>query len=134
MNDIRHYEITIIINGILEEDAISQLATRTSEFITRNGGDIKKADHWGRRRLAYMINKKVNGYYVQFTVDGPATLISVLDRYFQLEEHIIRYLTLVLEENDLQNREDMRSRMLAEAQAEEERAASTDGGDNDSKD
>ena len=76
MNNTRHYETTIIINGALEEEPIAQVVTRTSEFITRNGGDIKNADHWGRRRLAYPINKKNNGYYVQFTVDGPAELIE----------------------------------------------------------
>lgn len=118
MNNTRHYETTIIINGALEEDNINQVVTRTTEFITRNGGDIKKADHWGRRRLAYPINKKNNGYYVQFTVDGPAELMPLLDRFYQLEEHIIRHLTLQLEDIDLKNREAVRQRALAEAENE----------------
>jgi small subunit ribosomal protein S6 len=119
VNTIRHYETTIIINGALEEEPIAQVVTRTTEFITRNGGDIKKADHWGRRRLAYPINKKNNGYYVQFTVDGPAELVALLDRFYSLEEHIIRHLTLQLDDHDLKNREEVRQRLLAEAEAEE---------------
>ena len=111
-----HYESTIIINGALEEEPIGQIVTRTTEFITRNGGEISKADHWGRRRLAYAINKKNNGYYVQFHIDGPSELVA------QLEEHIIRYLTLQLDETDLKKRDEMRVR-LAEAEAEAARAA-----------
>lgn len=121
MNNIRHYESTIIVNGALEEEPIAQVVTRTTEFITRNGGDIKEADHWGRRRLAYPINKKNNGYYVQFQIDGPAELVAQLDRFYQLEEHIIRHLTLQLEDSDLKNREEVRQRLLAaEAEAAEE--------------
>ena len=119
MNNTRHYETTIIVNGALEEEPIAQVVTRTTDFITRNGGVIKNADHWGRRRLAYPINKKNNGYYVQFTVDGPAELVALLDRFYSLEEHIIRHLTLQLDDNDLKNREEVRQKLLAEAEAEE---------------
>jgi small subunit ribosomal protein S6 len=121
VNNTRHYETTIIVNGALEEEPITQVVNRTTEFITRNGGDIKNVDHWGRRRLAYPINKKNNGYYVQFTVDGPAELVALLDRFYSLEEHIIRHLTLQLDETDLKNREEVRQKLLAEAEAEEAR-------------
>jgi len=126
MNHLRHYETTIIINGALEEDNINQVVTRTTEFITRNGGEIKSTDHWGRRRLAYPINKKNNGYYVQFTVDAAAELMGLLERFYHLEEHIIRHLTLQLEDTDLKNREEMRQRMLAEAAAAAEESDNND--------
>ncbi len=122
MNSMRHYETTIIINGALEEDSINQVVTRTTEFITRNGGTIKKADHWGRRRLAYAINKKNNGYYVQFQVDAGAEMLPLLDRFYQLEEHVIRHLTLQLDDKDLTGREEVRQKMLAEAEADENAA------------
>jgi small subunit ribosomal protein S6 len=118
VKDNRHYETTVIINGALEEEPIAQVVSRTTEFITRNGGEIKNADHWGRRRLAYPINKKNNGYYVQFTVDGPAELVAQLDRFYALEEHVIRHLTLQLDDHDLKNREEVRQKLLAEAEAE----------------
>lgn len=133
MNNTRHYETTVIINGALEDETITQVVNRTTEFITRNGGDIKNADHWGRRRLAYAINKKSNGYYVQFTVDGPAALVQQLERFYMLEEHVIRHLTLQLDESDLKGRDELRSRLAAEAEAlERERNAAEngEGGDN----
>ncbi len=122
MTSMRHYETTIIINGALEEDNINQVVARTTEFIARNGGEIKSADHWGRRRLAYVINKKNNGYYVQFQVDSMGELIPLLDRFYQLEEHIIRHLTLQLDDHDLKSRDEMRQKMLAESEAEEANA------------
>ncbi len=129
MNITRHYETTVIINGALEDETINQVVTKTTEFITRNGGEIKKADHWGRRRLAYAINKKNNGYYVQFNVDGPAALVQQLERFYQLEEHVIRHLTLQLDENDVKGRDEVRSRLAAEleAQEQERRAAEANG-------
>ncbi|MBS1911860.1 MAG: 30S ribosomal protein S6 [Bacteroidetes bacterium] len=127
--NMKHYETTIIINGALEEEPIMQVVSRTSDFIARNGGEIKNADHWGRRRLAYPINKKNNGYYVQFQVDGPGELIHQLERFYQLEEHIIRYLTLQLDDKDIQSRDEMRQRLLAEAESAEEAAAASENGE-----
>lgn len=129
MNSTRHYETTVIINGALEDEAITQVVNRTSEFITRNGGEIGKADHWGRRRLAYPINKKNNGYYIQYNIDGPAALVQQMERFFMLEEHVIRHLTLQLDDNDLKGRDEVRSRLAAELEAQEqERRASEEGG------
>jgi small subunit ribosomal protein S6 len=105
------------------------------EFITRNGGEIKNTEHWGRKRLAYPINKKHTGYYVQLAVDGPAELAAQLERYFHLEEHVIRYLNLKLEELDLQKREELRLRLEAEAEAEAAAEAEGEGSsDKDSDD
>jgi small subunit ribosomal protein S6 len=130
VNDIRYYETTIVVNGMLEDDAITQVVDQTTEFITRHGGTIKSSDHWGRRRLAYSINKKNNGYYVQMGVEGPGDLVPQLERFFHLEEQIMRHLVLQLTERDLKDREDMKNRLQAEAEAEEA-AAAEEGGDDE---
>jgi small subunit ribosomal protein S6 len=129
--DNRYLEVTVIVNGALEEETIQQVIDRTSEFITRNGGTIKGADHWGRKRLAYPINKKHTGYYVQYGVDAPAALAPQLERFFHLEEHIIRHLILSLTEKDLRTRDEMRARLAAAeaAEAAEEEAAAAAGGE-----
>ncbi len=128
-NDKRRYETTIIVNGALEEDTITQVVDQTAEFITRNGGEIAETDHWGRKRLAYPINKKHTGYYVQFTIDAPAELLPQMERYFHLEEHIIRHLSLKLEESDLRKRELLRQQLEAEAEAAEEEEENKDRND-----
>lgn len=122
MSIAKHYESTIVINGALDDDAITAIVNRVTEYMTRNGAANLAADHWGRRRLAYPIEKKNNGYYVQFEFDGPGEFIHQLERFYQLDEQIIRYLTLTLDEKDLRKRADMRQR-LAAAEAEAEAAA-----------
>ena len=132
MSIAKHYESTIVINGVLDDDTITGIVNRVTEYMTRNGAVNLNADHWGRRRLAYPIEKKNNGYYVQFEFDAPGEIIQQLERFYQLDEQIIRYLTLTLDEKDLRKRADMRQRVAAaeaaalaeleEAQAEEENA------------
>jgi small subunit ribosomal protein S6 len=109
----RHYETTVIINGALEDDNIQQVVERTTDFITRNGGSITNADHWGRKRLAYPINKKNTGYYVRLDIDGPTELSALMDRFFFLEENIIRNLTLRFDAAELKERDETRARMAA---------------------
>jgi small subunit ribosomal protein S6 len=123
VQDKRYFEITVIINGALEEEAITQAGDRIAEYITRNGGTIRSADHWGRKRLAYPINKKHTGYYIQYGVDAGADLSALLERFFRIDENIIRHLILSLTEKDLRNRDEMRARLEAAIAAEEEEGA-----------
>jgi small subunit ribosomal protein S6 len=122
----KYYETTVVVNGMLEDDAIKQVVDRTTEAIARYGGTIKSTDEWGRRRLAYPINKKNNGYYIQFGVEAPGEMVAQMERFFHLEEQIIRHLMLQLDDKDLKNREDMRNRIIAETEAEEAAAAAED--------
>jgi small subunit ribosomal protein S6 len=126
VNVNKYYETTVVVNGMLEDDAIKQVVDRTTEAIARYGGTIKSTDEWGRRRLAYPINKKNNGYYIQFGVEAPGEMVAQMERFFHLEEQIIRHLMLQLDEKDLKNREDMRNRIIAETEAEEAAAAAED--------
>jgi small subunit ribosomal protein S6 len=94
MNPKHTYETTFIVNAALEDATIEPIINSTIEFIQNNGGSITTLDKWGRRRLAYPIQKKHNGYYVYVMYDAPTTLVPQLERYFQLEENVLRHLTL----------------------------------------
>lgn len=121
MSDKRHYETTIIINGSLEEKQISDAVERVGEFIRKHGAEIGTTDHWGRKRLLYPINKKNNGYYVQFTYDAPGEIVAPLARFCRIDDDILRELTLMLTDRDLQKREETRVKLAAaEAAANEE--------------
>lgn len=97
MSAKRSYETTVIINAGLEDIAVDGVINGIVEFIKNNGGEIQTLDKWGRKRLAYPIQKKNNGYYVYFLYESPATLPPMLERYFHLDENIIRHLTVYLE-------------------------------------
>lgn len=94
MNPRRMYETTFIVNAALEDQTIDSIVSNTVDFVKNNGGTITTLDKWGRRRLAYPIQKKHNGYYVYLLFESPASMLPQLERFFQLEENIMRYLTV----------------------------------------
>ncbi|MGA9119380.1 MAG: 30S ribosomal protein S6 [Bacteroidota bacterium] len=93
----RQYETTFIVNASLDDPQIEGVIARVQEVITRNGGAVTSINKWGRKRLAYSINKKTNGFYVNMELDAPGSLLTALDRAYQLDEMILRHLTIVLD-------------------------------------
>lgn len=104
MEQKRLYETTFIINASLDDPQIEQTITRVQEFITTNGGQVTSLNKWGRKRLAYPIRKKNNGFYVVIEFSASGNLVAQLERTYQLDEAIIRYLTVQLDKNALKAR------------------------------
>ena len=61
---MNQYEVMYVIDTALEEQARSELINRFSNLVAQNGGTVDRVDEWGKRRLAYAINYKTEGYYV----------------------------------------------------------------------
>ena len=96
---MNRYELTYIIDTAVEENARKELIEKFSALITANGGEIEKVDEtWGKRRLAYAINDKTEGYYVLVTMKAPSDLPREIERNLEINENILRYLTIKLEE------------------------------------
>ena len=97
---MNRYELTYIIDAALEETARKELIEKFNSLIAANGGEIEKVDEafWGKRRLAYAINDKTEGYYVLVTLKAPAELPREIERNLQINENILRYLFIKLEE------------------------------------
>ena len=97
---MNRYELTYIIDTAVEENARKELIEKFSELIKANGGEIEKVDEafWGKRRLAYAINDKTEGYYVLVTMKAPSDLPREIERNLEINENILRYLTIKLEE------------------------------------
>ena len=100
----RLYESTFIVNAALEDTQIDTVIGRVQELITANGGEVTALDKWGRKRLAYPISKKNNGFYVNIEFKSPAHLVAQLERLYQLEENIIRHLTIQLDKKAIKAR------------------------------
>ncbi|HUH13684.1 MAG TPA: 30S ribosomal protein S6 [Longimicrobiales bacterium] len=97
---MRDYEIVYIFDSALEESRINEKLERFHSLATgENGGEITAVDHWGKRQLAYPIEKKTNGYYVvsQFTTE--TALLPELERNLKLDDDLLRYL-IVLHEGE----------------------------------
>ena len=96
---MNRYELTYIIDTALEETARKELIEKFSSLITANGGEVEKVDEtWGKRRLAYAINDKVEGYYVLVTMKAPTDLPREIERTMGINENILRCLIIKLEE------------------------------------
>ena len=96
---MNRYEMIYIIDTGLEEAARKELIEWVSSLIEKNGGEIEKVDEtWGKRRLAYAIDYKTEGWYVLVTFKAPAELPRELERNLQINENVLRYLVVKLEE------------------------------------
>ena len=97
---MNRYEMIYIIDAALEETARKELIEKISGLIVANGGEVEKVDEtfWGKRRLAYAIDYKTEGWYVLVTMKAPAELPRELERNLQIYENVLRYLVVKLEE------------------------------------
>jgi len=96
---MNRYEMIYIIDTGLEEAARKELIEKVSALISANGGEIEKVDEtWGKRRLAYAIDYKTEGWYVLVNFKAPADLPRELERNLQINENVLRYLVVKLEE------------------------------------
>lgn len=97
MEKARLYETTFIVNASLDDTQVDAVIGRVQDVIVKNGGTANALNKWGRKRLAYSINKKTNGFYVNIEFTAPPPLLASLERSFQLDEMILRFLTLQLD-------------------------------------
>ncbi len=85
------YEVVYIIDPAVEDEARKTLIARFNELITGNGGSVDKVEEWGRKRLAYAIDYKTEGYYVLVNFQAEADLPKELERNLQISDSVIRY-------------------------------------------
>jgi len=88
------YELTYILNPVLDEDKFSELVSHVNKLIEDNDGEIVEVDEWGVKKLAYEIEKKSTGYYVNMYFKAPGDVIEVVERNMRIHDDIMRYLTL----------------------------------------
>lgn len=99
------YECTYIINPVLEDEQIRKAVELVHDLIQKNDGEIDETDEWGLRPLAYDMDGKGNGYFVNLYFHAPAAAIEVIERNMRLNDNIIRYMTLKYDANMLRHRE-----------------------------
>lgn len=100
-----YYELTYIINPVLDEADIKNTVAKFTNFLKDNGATIELVDEWGIRRLAYEIDKKNSGYYVNAYFEGSGDVIVKLERALQIDESVFRYMTLKYDSKMLRHRE-----------------------------
>ena len=89
---MRNYELMCIIQPDLDETAMNGVLDKVKGWITESGGSVDKAEVWGRRRMAYTINKHREGQYVLLNVSMSPTATAGLERNLRFQESIMRHM------------------------------------------
>ena len=92
---MQKYESMVVISTKQDEEAIKGLVEKFSNLISANG-TLVSVDEWGKRKLAYMINKETEGYYVLFTFECEAAFPAELGRVFKITEGLLRTMIIAL--------------------------------------
>ena len=116
---MNQYEAMYIIDASLEESARTELINRFAELVNKNGGQVDRIDEWGKRRLAYAINYKTEGYYVLMYLKGPSDLPKELERNLKISDLVLRYLIVRYEGELPAKREPMKPTAREAAVADE---------------
>jgi small subunit ribosomal protein S6 len=95
---MRPYEVMVIFDASLEEDAVRALVDRFSRQLTAAGAKSVTTDSWGKRRLAYPVRHRNEGYYVVFEASAEPAALSELNRSLTLADEVIRHKVMRLPE------------------------------------
>lgn len=92
MQAVRRYELMLVIRPDAPDDKVASIIDRTTRYVVAEGGQIVKVAPWGRRRLAYPIDRHREGSYHIIVFESPAEAIVELERSLQITEEVLRHL------------------------------------------
>ena len=114
------YETIFILDSLIPPKDIEATIQKYSEIITENGGSIREVDKWGKRRLAYEIQKKQYGFYVAIEFEGPGNIPRLLESDYNYNDKVLRFLTYRYDKNKLkamekdQNKDEIKAKSVVE--------------------
>ena len=86
------YELTVVVNAKIEDDVRVATVEKVKESVARYGGTVTNVDEWGKKRLAYEIQKMKEGFYYFIQFEADATAPAEIERHVRIMENVIRYL------------------------------------------
>ncbi len=89
---MNQYELALVVNAKVEEDVKTATVEKVKEYITKFGGTITGVDEWGKKRLAYEIQKMKEGFYYFIKFDSDANCPNELEQILRITDNVIRYL------------------------------------------
>ena len=88
------YELALVLSPALDDEAKTAEMAKVQDLIARFGGTIEKIDDWGKKRLAYEIQKKNEGFFSFITFEAPATTPAEIESRVRIMENVLRYLII----------------------------------------
>ena len=96
---MRRYETIFIADNDLSEEDRSPIFEKLKDLIQQHSGLLVMVDQWGGKKLAYEIKKKARGYYVRLDYCGSGILVNEIERFFRIDDRILKYMTVVLDKD-----------------------------------
>ncbi len=94
----RQYELAYVVSPQVTDDGVKELHERITDIVRQLGGTVDSTDNWGRRRLAYEINRHREGTYVIVLITGPGEMVKELERRLRVMEQLLRHLVIRVDE------------------------------------
>jgi len=94
-----NYEIMFIVNPNVAEDEIDKINSQLEGIITSGGGKVSKIEKMGKRRLAYVVDKNTDGFYVLFVTTATGAIVREIERRLRVMDPVIKYLTVRMDED-----------------------------------
>ena len=94
---MKRYEVIAIVKTDLPEEDLNAIIDRSSNIITERKGVIAKVEKWGKRRLAYEINKQRDGFYFFIDYAGNGAIVAEMERNFKIDDRVLKFMTVTKE-------------------------------------
>ncbi|RDC60158.1 30S ribosomal protein S6 [Alteripontixanthobacter maritimus] len=94
------YEHVFLARQDLSQSQVDQLAATATEIVEANKGKVTKTETWGLKNLAYKIDRNRKAHFVLLNIDGPGVVVEELERQTRINEDVIRYMTVRVEEHE----------------------------------
>lgn len=112
---MRIYEEMFIVRPDITDEELDPLLEQVKSIITTGGGTVDKVDKWGVRKLAYRIEKKAEGFFVLVQFQAPNALISELERRLRVNDDVMKYMTVRIDEQLKRNEKLQKKRAARQA-------------------
>ena len=99
---MRSYQSVLILKPDLDEAQVDQVLEKITEFLSKNNGSIIKVEKWGKKRLAYRVNKSRFGYYLNIYHTCESLKVSALEADYKLYDLILKFLVIRLDDRELE--------------------------------
>jgi small subunit ribosomal protein S6 len=94
----RTYELMFIVRPDLADEEVDKVVSTIDNQVTSAGGTVKSVERMGKRRLAYLVRNFADGLYILFTIEGPGSAISEVERRLRVTEPVIKFITVRVDE------------------------------------
>lgn len=88
------YELALVVNAKIEDEAREAVVEKAKNYVTRYGGTITEVEEWGKKRLAYEVQKMREGFYYFIQFEADATCPAEVERHVRIMDNVLRYLVV----------------------------------------